>query len=385
MSRADTPLVSVIIPAYNYARFLPWAVKSVQAQGKDGVATEIIIVDDGSTDNTAAEAQAFGAAVRYIHQANQGLSAARNTGLRAARGEYLVFLDADDLLGKGNLASHLRLFAARPDLEISVCLCLQAFENQETPDAFWPLMQKHLDLHLCNANVSPVHTFMLRAQTAAQIGFFDVSLGACEDQDFWLRCAVAGKTFACNPEGLVIYRKHGRSMTSRHMRQLVYDAAMHSKVGKALDEAPDFPRAGKFSGWLAHAAGTLACAAQVLAFNPALGERLLAEFARAVDRAAQARALCAQEREEPELERIRLYHALQTLLNGNVCDRQHFPAAHKAQHMVRRMFKDVLRDTDQAAMGIRRRKLLRRLCVEPEKMIAALTNAHFIHHPAGDA
>lgn len=375
MNGSDTPLVSVIIPAYNYARFLPWAVKSVQAQAKDGVATEIVIVDDGSTDDTAAEAQAFGAAVRYIHQENQGLSAARNTGLRAARGEYLVFLDADDLLGKGNLASHLRLFAARPDLEISVCLCLQAFENQETPDAFWPLMQQHLDLHLCNANVSPVHTFMLRAQTAAQIGFFDVSLGACEDQDYWLRCAVAGKVFACNPEGLVIYRKHGQSMSSRHMRQLAYDAAMHAKVAKALDEAPGFPRAGKFSGWLAHAAGTLACAGQVIAFNAALAERLLAEFARAVDQAAQARALCTQGREEPELERIRLYHALQILLNGDVCDRRHFPAAHKALYMVRRMFQDSVRDPDQSALETRRRKLLRRLCVEPEKMVAALTRA----------
>lgn len=372
MKKSDTPLVSVIIPTYNYARFLPSAVKSVQAQ--DGVATEIIIVDDGSTDNTAAEAQAFGAAVRYIHQENQGLSAARNTGLRAARGEYLVFLDADDLLCKGNLASHLRLFTDRPQPDLSVCLCLQAFENQETPDAFWPLVLKHFDLHLCNANVSPVHSIMLRAQTASQIGFFDVSLRACEDQDYWLRCAVAGKVFACNPDGLVIYRKHGQSMSSRHTRQLAYDAAMHSKVGKALDETPDFPRVGKFSGWLAHAAGTLACAEQVMAFNSALAERLLAEFARAVDQAMLARALSVQDRPEPEVECIRLYHALQILLNGDLCNRRLFPAAHKALYMIRRMFKDVLRHADRPALETRRRKLLDRLCVPAEKMIAALRN-----------
>lgn len=374
MTKSAAPLVSVIIPAYNYARFLPLAVKSVQAQREDGVTTEIVIVDDGSTDNTAAEAQAFGSAVRYLHQENQGLSAARNTGLRAARGKYLVFLDADDLLAKGNLASHLRLFAARPDLDISVCLCLQTFENQETPDAFWPLMQNHLDLHLCNANVSPVHTFMLRAQTAAEIGFFDVSLRACEDQDFWLRCAVAGKNFACNPEGLVIYRKHGRSMTSQHMRQLVFDAAMHSKVGKALAETSDFPRAGKFSGWLAHAAGALACAKQVSAFNPALAGSLLDEFARAVARAVQAQAVCEPGGEAPELKQIRLYHALQILLNGDACPRQLFSAAHKALFMVRRIFNGELPDVGQAALEARHRKLLRRLCVPPEKMIAALQN-----------
>ena len=98
----STPcLISVIIPCYNYGRFLPDAVNSVLGQKKDGLAVEIIVVDDGSTDDTAAVAQRLGSSIQYIYQENQGPSAARNSGIRIARGDYLVFLDADDLLTAG--------------------------------------------------------------------------------------------------------------------------------------------------------------------------------------------------------------------------------------------------------------------------------------------
>ena len=119
------PLISVIIPTYNYGRFLPDAVKSVLGQKKDGLAVEIIVVDDGSTDDTADVAQRLGSSIQYIYQENQGLSAARNAGIRAAHGDYLVFLDADDLLTSGTLASHLDNFAVHPELDVSVCLSLQ--------------------------------------------------------------------------------------------------------------------------------------------------------------------------------------------------------------------------------------------------------------------
>ena len=97
--------ISVIIPAYNYAHFLTQTLHSVLRQDTGDVPVEIIVVDDGSTDATADAAQAFGAQIRYIHQQNQGLSAARNTGMRLAQGRALLFLDADDLLMPGVLAS----------------------------------------------------------------------------------------------------------------------------------------------------------------------------------------------------------------------------------------------------------------------------------------
>src|SRR5579872_2171738 len=95
VTEPQRPLVSVVVVCYNQAHFLADAINSVLGQTYKNV--EIIVVDDGSTDDTAATAQRF-PGIRYIHQKNCGLSAARNTGLKASRGQYLVFLDGDDRL-----------------------------------------------------------------------------------------------------------------------------------------------------------------------------------------------------------------------------------------------------------------------------------------------
>lgn len=281
-----SPLISVIIPAYNYAHFLPCAITSIFEQ-QGGVNTEIIVVDDGSTDNTASVATAYGARVRYIHQENQGLSAARNTGIRAAKGEYLVFLDADDMLTPQVLTSHLRTFAAQRELDISVCLCLQTVESpgQTTQFVLWPIRHTHLDLFLCNSNISPVHTFMLRTSVAHEVGFFDESLKACEDQDYWLRCAAAGKSFAPCPEGLVIYRRHEASMSQQIAKQHTFDAIMILKVGALLENAPLFPRAGKYLGLLAHAAGCLGGVLNIHETFKPLSEKLQSKALAAVHKA----------------------------------------------------------------------------------------------------
>jgi glycosyltransferase involved in cell wall biosynthesis len=91
---SSSPGVSVVIPAYNYARYLPIAIDSVLKQ--DYPHYEIIVVDDGSTDNTAEVVAGYGNKVRYIHQKNAGLPAARNTGIKAAGFDFVGFLDADD-------------------------------------------------------------------------------------------------------------------------------------------------------------------------------------------------------------------------------------------------------------------------------------------------
>lgn len=287
------PLISVIIPTYNYGRFLPDAVKSVLGQKKDGLAVEIIVVDDGSTDDTADVAQRLGSSIQYVYQENQGPSAARNNGIRRARGDYLVFLDADDMLTSGTLSSHIENFAAHPELDVSVCLSLQVFENKDgqAESYLWPLKCAHLDMHLCHSNISPIHTFMLRANAAQELGFFDADLRACEDQDYWLRCAALGKRIGPNPEGLVIYRKHDGSLSDSRTQQLAYDAAIRFKISMLLENKPDFPRAGKFYGWLAQAAGTLGSAYGLCRSAPDFARKLLDESAKAMLKAA---ALAAQ-------------------------------------------------------------------------------------------
>ena len=102
----DETLVSVVIPTYNYAHFVTGAVESALAQTYPD--REVIVVDDGSTDDTRDRLAPFEGRIRYIHQENQGLSAARNTGIRAARGALVAFLDSDDLWHPEKLAVQAR-------------------------------------------------------------------------------------------------------------------------------------------------------------------------------------------------------------------------------------------------------------------------------------
>ena len=368
MNMTSTPCrISVIIPCYNYGRFLPDAVNSVLGQKKDGLAVEIIVVDDGSTDDTAAVAQRLGSTIRYIHQENQGLSAARNTGIRAAKGDYLVFLDADDLLTAGTLASHLDNFTAHPELDVSVCLSLQTFENKNgsTANYLWPLKCAHLDMHLCHSNISPVHTFMLRANAAQEIGFFDPDLKACEDQDYWLRGAALGKRFGVNPEGLVIYRQHGQSMTSQMSRQLAHDAAIRFKISMLLETRPDFPRAGKFYGWLAHAAGTIGSACGLYQRASDFALRLMDESAQTILRAA---ALAGQAKpEDMYLILAERYFAGEYFLRAGGFAAHFSHALEKATDFLATRHAK-LANLSKSELGTRQKQLFLRLCCEYERM-----------------
>jgi glycosyltransferase involved in cell wall biosynthesis len=113
----NSPLVSVVIPTYNRASFLRRAIESVLSQDYPG--KEVVVVDDASTDETEKEIAPWArdqGAVWVRHESNRGESAARNTGIRASRGAYLVFLDSDDYFLPGRLSSHVAMLDRRPDL-----------------------------------------------------------------------------------------------------------------------------------------------------------------------------------------------------------------------------------------------------------------------------
>ena len=126
------PTVSVVIPCFNQGHFLAEAIESVQAQTLP--AAELVVVDDGSTDATGVVARRY-ATARYLVQRNLGLARARNRGLRAARGEFLVFLDADDRLRPGALAAGVRELRAHPTAALTYGRC-QRIDEQGRPVAY---------------------------------------------------------------------------------------------------------------------------------------------------------------------------------------------------------------------------------------------------------
>lgn len=182
-------MVSVIIPTWNRASFVSEAIQSVLKQTRHDF--ELIVVDDGSTDNTREVVAKYGSRVRYIYQANQGVSAARNTGIRLAQGEYLAFLDSDDLWQKRKLAVQLEAMQAEPSVKI-------CYTNE-----IWRRDGKHLNqkkkhqkysgwifepmLPLCLISASSI---LLAREVFDEVGVFDENLPVCEDYDLWLRLAM---------------------------------------------------------------------------------------------------------------------------------------------------------------------------------------------------
>ncbi len=181
--------VSVIIPTYNRRALVREAIESVLAQRGAGE-IELIVVDDGSTDSTKDTLTPLHNALRYLEQPNRGVSAARNAGVRVARGEWLAFLDSDDLWLPDKLATQVGCVRERP--EIRVCqtgeiwirngVRVNPCRHHRKPDGdvFLPSLERCL--------VSP-SAVMLRRDLFEAAGGFDESLPACEDYDLWLRLA----------------------------------------------------------------------------------------------------------------------------------------------------------------------------------------------------
>jgi len=182
----ETPFISVIIPTYNRGWILKEAVDSVLSQ--EYPSYEVIVVDDGSTDDTAEILKSCASRIAVIRQANQGVSAARNRGVREASGNLIAFLDSDDLWLPGKLATQAAFFRAHP--AIRICQTEETWvrngrrvnpknrHKKPSGDIFEP------SLELCLVSPSAV---MMRRELFEEMGGFDETLPACEDYDLWLR------------------------------------------------------------------------------------------------------------------------------------------------------------------------------------------------------
>jgi glycosyltransferase involved in cell wall biosynthesis len=185
------PKVSVVIPSYNSARFVGEAIESVLAQTY--VDLEIIVVDDGSTDDTHDVVARFtDPRVRYVYQDNRERSAARNTGIRAAQGEYVAFLDADDLWRAEKLARQVGLLDAHPEVGLVYCGALlmendRVFDEETCSYRGWVLRPLLLVGNIVAGSLSSA---MVRRGCFDRAGLFDETFSACEDWDMWVRIAL---------------------------------------------------------------------------------------------------------------------------------------------------------------------------------------------------
>jgi glycosyltransferase involved in cell wall biosynthesis len=211
------------MPAYNVEPYVGDAIRSALAQTWTDF--ELIVVDDGSRDGTAEAVKALAredSRIQFLQQANRGLAGARNSALRAARGEFFALLDSDDLWEPAFLAEQLAILRERPDVDIVTGngWCLGGAKDGQlarpSPD---PRPIPDL-LSIIGDEWSVFIMSVVRRRVYTAIGPFDEDMRSNEDYDFWLRAAVAGFTFARNDRPLGHYRIRTDSLSASDVRML---------------------------------------------------------------------------------------------------------------------------------------------------------------------
>ena len=184
------PKVSVIIPTYNSAQFIAEALESVFVQTyKD---YEVIVVDDGSTDNTKEVLKPYMSKIRYIYKENGGAASARNVGIKNARGEYIAFLDSDDLWLPEKLEKQMGYFEEHPQVDMVFANCVRFSEEvSNTRNDIRQLVSDDMFVNIWWYNIIPTSTVIVKRECFKKVGFFDESreLETTEDKEMWLRIA----------------------------------------------------------------------------------------------------------------------------------------------------------------------------------------------------
>ncbi len=202
--------VSAIIPTYNYASYVSRAIDS--ALNQTHPVSEVIVVDDGSTDDTRQILASYGDRIRYIYQTNRGLSGARNTGIREARYPWVALLDSDDYWLPCKIERQVETVRQQPDLDL-VYTAFRTFdkagneaEHTVTPaDRLWPRLRW--------TNLITPSTVMARRDLLREVGGFDESIRCCEDWELWVRMGQS-RRFGCVPEPLMAYQLTPSSLSS---------------------------------------------------------------------------------------------------------------------------------------------------------------------------
>ena len=208
MSLGSLPRVSIIMPAYNRAEFIGDGVRSLQTQ--PGIEPEIIVVDDGSSDGSDAIVEAIAAAdtrVELVRQRHKGVAAARNTGLSRATGEFVSFLDSDDICAPGKIIRQVRKLAPRVD--VTGVVGHRIYFTDIGPDLLpRPGSRWDRKLDICLASA------VFRRDVFDRYDGFDEALTFGEDIDFYFRLFEDDAKFIIEMETAIYYRRHANNMTN---------------------------------------------------------------------------------------------------------------------------------------------------------------------------
>jgi glycosyltransferase involved in cell wall biosynthesis len=249
LSAANLPTVSVVIPVYNGEKFVARAINSVLAQTVPVL--EVIVVNDGSKDGTSEVLAGFAAPVRVISIPNGGVANARNTGIRAARGEWVAFLDADDIWFPEKIAHQLAGLKACPDVAFSFCSFKQRVPApgqaiDHLADRFKarlglnfdaPLTRQPLAV-LIEANiVGTCSNVILRRTLLDKVGLFNANYRQAEDYDLWLRCAMA-TPFLVQSACLLEKVTHGDNLTNDFGETLLFHEQALTRFAREQAKEP---------------------------------------------------------------------------------------------------------------------------------------------------
>jgi glycosyltransferase involved in cell wall biosynthesis len=229
--------ISVVIPVLNGAEFIADAIASVLKQTLS--AFELIVIDDGSTDQTAAIVKTFDdRRLQYVYQANAGLSAARNAGIRVASAPWIAFLDADDRWLPGKLAAQIDRARSCPDAHMVYCGATWLSRDGEVLADIPAVVEGDVLLHLLLGNciAGSASSTMLHRGVLDKVGSFDEKLRCCEDWDLWLRVASVTRIVKVEDKLVQIINRPGSlAKDARRMRDAGINVLQKAFSSYAID------------------------------------------------------------------------------------------------------------------------------------------------------
>lgn len=246
---SNNPLVSIIIPCYNYGHLIKFTIDSLLAQSYQNL--EIIVIDDGSTDdskNVILKLMEDDNRIFYINKKNGGMSSARNLGLRICKGDFIQFIDADDLLENDKIQFQVNQLLIEKNIDI-VYTATKYFSNTNNINIFLDnneiqnkglftisgLTTKYLK-YLIQQNRITINAPLFRRKIINEIGFFDEKLKLVEDWDFWLRLFFNNYyiKYIDNTNGSCLVRIHDNNISKNDYKMILSSIQLRKKIRSKL-------------------------------------------------------------------------------------------------------------------------------------------------------